>query len=72
MIDGRGLSGPKAYDLWRNAVTQFGIGHKLGIDLPGENRVYYRHQIFIPNAMVTINGVQVSISPYLLDKGKWV
>ncbi|MGJ1237808.1 MULTISPECIES: penicillin-binding protein 2 [Sphingobacterium] len=36
MIDGRGLSGPKAYDLWRNAVTQFGIGHKLGIDLPGE------------------------------------
>ncbi|UIR54552.1 penicillin-binding protein 2 [Sphingobacterium sp. SRCM116780] len=36
MIDGRGLSGPKAYDLWFEAISKFGIGHKLGIDLPGE------------------------------------
>jgi len=36
MIDSRGLSGPKAYDLWREAVMKFGIGQKLGIDLPGE------------------------------------
>ncbi|EFK57771.1 penicillin-binding protein 2 [Sphingobacterium spiritivorum] len=36
MIDSRGLSGPKAYDLWREATMKFGIGHKLGIDLPGE------------------------------------
>ncbi|MFD2905157.1 penicillin-binding protein 2 [Sphingobacterium anhuiense] len=36
MIDSRGLSGPKAYDLWYDAISKFGIGHKLGIDLPGE------------------------------------
>ncbi|SEM55043.1 penicillin-binding protein 2 [bacterium A37T11] len=37
MIDSRGMRGSKAYTLWRDAVTKFGIGHKLGIDLPHEN-----------------------------------
>ncbi|MBP3943881.1 penicillin-binding protein 2 [Sphingobacteriaceae bacterium WQ 2009] len=36
MIDSRGMSGPKAYDLWREGIMKFGIGQKLGIDLPGE------------------------------------
>ncbi|MFD2598589.1 penicillin-binding protein 2 [Sphingobacterium corticis] len=36
MIDGRGMSGPQAYDLWREALMKFGLGNKLGIDLPGE------------------------------------
>ena len=36
MIDSRGMSGPKAYDLWREALQKFGLGVKLGIDLPGE------------------------------------
>ncbi|NGM64268.1 penicillin-binding protein 2 [Sphingobacterium sp. SGR-19] len=36
MIDSRGMSGPKAYDLWREALSKFGLGHTLGIDLPGE------------------------------------
>lgn len=36
MIDSRGMSGPKAYDLWREALGKFGLGHRLGIDLPGE------------------------------------
>lgn len=37
MIDGRGEKSSKAYDQWREAVQKFGIGVKLGIDLPGEN-----------------------------------
>jgi len=36
MIDSRGMSSPKAYDLWRDAIGKFGIGHTIGIDLPGE------------------------------------
>ncbi len=36
MIDSRGMSSPKAYELWREALTKFGLGHPLGIDLPGE------------------------------------
>lgn len=36
MIDSRGMSGPKAYDLWREALMKFGLGNTLGIDLPGE------------------------------------
>lgn len=36
MIDSRGLTGPKAYDLWREGLTKFGLGNTLGIDLPGE------------------------------------
>lgn len=36
MIDGRGMSGPKAYELWREALNKFGLGRTLGIDLPGE------------------------------------
>lgn len=36
MIDSRGMPSTKAYDLWRDAIGKFGIGHTLGIDLPGE------------------------------------
>ena len=36
MIDSRGLPGPKAYDLWREGLLKFGLGRRLGIDLPGE------------------------------------
>ncbi|MFD2554910.1 penicillin-binding protein 2 [Sphingobacterium tabacisoli] len=36
MIDSRGMSGPKAYELWREGLNKFGLGHPLGIDLPGE------------------------------------
>lgn len=36
MIDHRGMPGYKAYNLWRGALEKFGLGHKLGIDLPGE------------------------------------
>ncbi|QBQ42257.1 penicillin-binding protein 2 [Sphingobacterium psychroaquaticum] len=36
MIDSRGMPSTKAYDLWREAIGKFGIGHTLGIDLPGE------------------------------------
>ncbi|PVH24660.1 penicillin-binding protein 2 [Sphingobacterium corticibacter] len=36
MIDSRGMSGPQAYDLWREALMKFGLGNTLGIDLPGE------------------------------------
>ena len=36
MIDSRGMSAPKAYDLWRDGLLKFGLGSKLGIDLPGE------------------------------------
>ena len=37
MIDGRGKKPSEAYKDWREAVQKFGIGQKLGIDLPGEN-----------------------------------
>jgi penicillin-binding protein 2 len=37
MIDGKGQKPSLAYDQWRAAVQKFGIGAKLGIDLPGEN-----------------------------------
>ncbi|SFC10470.1 penicillin-binding protein 2 [Parapedobacter composti] len=36
MIDHRGMPSAKAYEHWREAVMKFGIGHPLGIDLPGE------------------------------------
>ncbi|SEL11267.1 penicillin-binding protein 2 [Parapedobacter koreensis] len=36
MIDQRGMPSAESYDLWREAVMKFGIGHSLGIDLPGE------------------------------------
>ncbi len=36
MIDGRGMASYKAYDLWRDGLLKFGLGGKLGIDLPGE------------------------------------
>ncbi|MDR2272445.1 MAG: penicillin-binding protein 2 [Sphingobacterium sp.] len=36
MIDSRGMPAPEAYELWREALGKFGLGHKLGIDLPGE------------------------------------
>jgi penicillin-binding protein 2 len=37
MIDGKGQKSSLAYNQWRAAVEKFGIGAKLGIDLPGEN-----------------------------------
>lgn len=37
MIDGRGKKSSEAYKDWRHAIQKFGIGEKLGIDLPGEN-----------------------------------
>lgn len=36
MLDSRGKPAVKAYPEWREAVMKFGIGHKLGIDLPNE------------------------------------
>ena len=37
MIDHRGnMPSTEAYTLWREAAMKFGIGHPLGIDLPGE------------------------------------
>ncbi|WP_257668255.1 penicillin-binding protein 2 [Parapedobacter tibetensis] len=36
MIDHRNMPSAEAYELWREAVMKFGIGHTLGIDLPGE------------------------------------
>lgn len=36
MIDHRGMPTSEAYTLWREASMKFGIGHTLGIDLPGE------------------------------------
>ncbi len=36
MIDGRGMASYKAYDPWRDGLLKFGLGGKLGIDLPGE------------------------------------
>lgn len=36
MIDSRGVSGPEAYDMWRDGLDKFGLGRTLGIDLPGE------------------------------------
>ena len=36
MLDGRGMPSSKAYELWREGLHQFGLGHPLGIDLPGE------------------------------------
>ncbi len=36
MIDGRGMASHQAYDLWREGLLKFGLGTKLGIDLPGE------------------------------------
>lgn len=37
MIDSRGMSGPDAYEKWREALGKFGLGHTLGVDLPSEN-----------------------------------
>ncbi len=37
MTDRRDMSTPDAYNLWREQVMKFGIGQRLGIDLPGEN-----------------------------------
>lgn len=36
MIDHRGMPTGEAYTAWREASMKFGIGHTLGIDLPGE------------------------------------
>ena len=36
MIDKRGMPSYKAYDQWREGLLKFGLGRKLGIDLPGE------------------------------------
>lgn len=36
MIDSRQMPGHKAYDLWKESLHKFGLGKKLGIDLPGE------------------------------------
>lgn len=36
MIDGRNMSSPEAYELWREGLNKFGLGNTLGIDLPGE------------------------------------
>ena len=36
MIDSRGMSSTSAYDQWREALGKMGLGHTLGIDLPGE------------------------------------
>ncbi|WP_140936657.1 penicillin-binding protein 2 [Sphingobacterium lumbrici] len=36
MLDSRGMPTPQAYDLWREGLLKFGLGHPLGIDLPGE------------------------------------
>lgn len=37
MVDRRaGMSSTEAYTAWREATMKFGIGHELGIDLPGE------------------------------------
>ncbi len=36
MIDSRGMPTTKAYDLWREGLTKFGLGNPLGIDLPSE------------------------------------
>ncbi|HEY1009527.1 MAG: penicillin-binding protein 2 [Daejeonella sp.] len=38
MIDQAGMRPVNAYKRWRNAVSAFGIGSQLGIDLPGERR----------------------------------
>ena len=37
MLDSRGKKPSEAYKDWREAIMKFGIGDKLGIDLPGEN-----------------------------------
>lgn len=36
MLDSRGVSTPEAYNMWKEGLTKFGLGVKLGIDLPGE------------------------------------
>lgn len=36
MLDGRGMPTAEAYELWREGLNQFGLGHTLGIDIPGE------------------------------------
>lgn len=38
MVDNRGMPSAEAYEIWREATMQFGIGQPLGIDLPGERR----------------------------------
>ena len=36
MLDDRGVKVPAAYEMWREALMKFGLGHPLGIDLPNE------------------------------------
>lgn len=36
MVDLRGMPSYKAYDEWREALNKFGLGVKLGVDIPGE------------------------------------
>lgn len=38
MIDHSGIGSVNAYKRWRSAVSAFGIGSPLGIDLPGERK----------------------------------
>ncbi len=38
MIDHAGMRPVNAYKKWRNAVSAFGVGSPLGIDLPGERK----------------------------------
>jgi penicillin-binding protein 2 len=42
MIDQAGMQPVNAFKKWRNAVSAFGIGTALGIDLPGERRPVYQ------------------------------
>ena len=46
MIDRRSKYGTpaKAFEVWKNYLVELGYGYRLGVDIPGESRV------FIPNA----------------------
>ncbi len=44
MMKSSHLNGPESYEKWRKAISKFGLGQRLGIDLPNENTG------FIPNS----------------------
>lgn len=66
MIDHAGMRPVKAYQRWRDAVSRFGIGSKLNIDLPNERKgnlpsaeFYTRH--FKSNKWTSAYNISLSI-----------
>ena len=52
-----------ALDVWRDYMVNMGLGYRLGVDLPSENRGLYRTASSIPTCIRPIGGTLITSSP---------